>query len=48
MEMDEITLTATKKVGPVDATFAVIHTSSDIDALDGNMIQAYLTVPFSL
>jgi len=47
-EMDEITLTATKKVGPVDATFAVIHTSSDIDALDGNMIQAYLTVPFSL
>jgi len=48
LDMDEITLTATQKVGPVDATVALIHTTSDIDALDGNTIQAYLTVPFSL
>ncbi len=56
-EMDEITLTATKKVGPVDATIALINTSSDgkftdkkgIDhPIDGNTVQAYLTVPFSL
>jgi len=48
LEMDEITLTATKKVGPVDATVALIHTTSDDDAIDGNTVQAYLTVPFSL
>ena len=46
-EMDEITLTATKKVGPVDATVALINTKSDA-TIDGNTIQAYLTVPFSL
>jgi len=48
LEMDEITLTATKKVGPVDATIALINASSDDDSIDGNTIQAYLTVPFSL
>ena len=48
LEMDEITLTASKKVGPVDATVALINTSSDDDAIDGNTVQAYLTVPFSL
>jgi len=47
-EMNEITLTATKKVGPVDATLALINTSSDDNSLDGNTVQAYLTVPFSL
>ena len=47
-EMNEITLTATKKVGPVDATLALINTSSDDDSIDGNTVQAYLTVPFSL
>jgi len=47
-EMDEITLTASRKVGPVDATLAFINTSSDDDAMDGNTVQAYLTVPFSL
>jgi len=41
-------LTATKKVGPVDATVALINTKSDDDSIDGNTIQAYLTVPFSL
>ena len=54
LEMDEITLTATKKIGPVEATVALINTSSDHvnddgeKDLDGNTIQAYLTVPFSL
>jgi len=47
-EMDEITLTATTKVGPVDTTLAFINTSSDVDEMDGNTVQAYLTVPFSL
>ena len=47
-EMDEITLTATTKVGPVDTTLAFINTSSDVDSMDGNTVQAYLTVPFSL
>ena len=47
-EMSEVTLTATKTVGPVDATLALINTASDDDALDGNTVQAYLTVPFSL
>jgi len=48
LEMDEITLTATKKIGPVDATVALINASSDDESIDGNTIQAYLTVPFSL
>jgi len=48
LEMNELTLTATKKVGPVDATVALINTTSDDEAIDGNTIQAYLTVPFSL
>jgi hypothetical protein len=53
-EMDELTLTASKKVGPVDATLAFVNTSSDHlnddgeKDLDGNTVQAYLTVPFSL
>ncbi len=46
-EMSEVTLTASKKVGPIDATLALINTSSDTD-IDGNTVQAYLTVPFSL
>jgi hypothetical protein len=47
-DVDEVTLTASTKVGPVDATLALINTSSDNTALDGNTVQAYLTVPFSL
>ncbi len=47
-EMSEITLTATKKVGPVDATLALINTASDDDSIDGNTVQVYLTAPFSL
>ena len=48
LEMNEITLTASHKVGPVDATVALINTSSDNAAIDGNSVQAYLTAPFSL
>jgi len=48
LEMDEVTLTASKKVGPVDASIALINTTSDDEAADGNTVQVYLTVPFSL
>ena len=48
LEMDEITLTATKKVGPIDASVALINTSSADSAIDGNTVQVYLTAPFSL
>ncbi len=47
-EMDEVTLTAGKKLGALDTTLALINTSSDNEELDGNTIQLYLTVPFSL
>ena len=47
-EMDEVTLTAGKKIGALDTTLALINTSSDDDAIDGNTVQLYLTVPFSL
>ena len=56
-EMSEITLTATKNIAGIDTTLAFINTSSDgkfTDAkgidhpIDGNTIQAYLTLPFSL
>ncbi|KIM09564.1 MAG: hypothetical protein KU29_02080 [Sulfurovum sp. FS06-10] len=48
-EMDEVTLTASTKVGPVDATLALINTTADNNPeVDGNTVQAYLTVPFSL
>ena len=47
-EMSEITLTASKKIAGVDTTLALINTSSDDKTIDGNTVQAYLTVPFSL
>ncbi|MBD3822757.1 MAG: hypothetical protein IE914_10960 [Thiotrichales bacterium] len=47
-EMDEVTLTATTKVGPFDATLAYINGQSDDAAVDGNTVQVYLTAPFSL
>ena len=47
-EMSEITLTASKTIAGVDTSLALINTASDVDALDGNTVQAYLTVPFSL
>ena len=49
MEMNEVTLTATTKVGPFDTTVALINTSAkNNDAIDGNTVQVYLTAPFSL
>ena len=48
-EANEIALTATTKVGPLDATVALINTVADNNALrDGNTVQVYLTAPFSL
>ena len=47
-EMDEVTLTASKKLGPLDTTLVLINTSSDDKTVDGNTVQVYLTVPFSL
>ncbi len=49
-DVKEVALTATTKVGPVDTTFAFINTDAKgaNSALDGNTVQAYLTVPFSL
>ena len=48
-EMDEVTLTATTKVGPFDTTVALINTKSDKNEdIDGNTVQVYLTAPFSL
>jgi len=45
-DLDEVTLTANKKVGPVDATVAYINTK--INHVRTDALQAYLTVPFSL
>jgi len=47
-EMNEITLTATTKIGALDATVALINTTSDDNSIDGNTVQVYLTAPFSL
>ena len=47
-EMSEITLTASKTIAGVDASLALINTASDDDSIDGNTVQVYLTLPFSL
>ena len=49
-DVKEAALTATTKVGPVDATVALINTDAKGGnaGRDGNTVQAYLTVPFSL
>ena len=46
--MDEITLTADTTLAGVDTSLALINTSTDDEAFDGNSVQVYLTVPFSL
>jgi len=48
LEMTEITATASTKVGPFDATVALINSKSDDIRFDGNTVQVYLTAPFSL
>ena len=49
-DVKEAALTATTKIGPVDTTVAFINTDAkgNNKGLDGNTVQAYLTVPFSL
>jgi len=47
-EMSEITLTASQTIAGVDASLALINTASDDDSVDGNTVQVYLTLPFSL
>ncbi|NOZ90717.1 MAG: hypothetical protein GXO60_05485 [Epsilonproteobacteria bacterium] len=47
-DMDELTLTADTSIGGVDASLAFINTTADDDSIDGNTVQAYLTLPFSL
>jgi hypothetical protein len=47
-DLAETTLVVDTKVGPVDASLALINASADDVNRDGNTIQAYLTVPFSL
>jgi len=47
-EMDELTLTADTSVAGADVSLALINTASDDKGLDGNTVQVYLTLPFSL
>jgi len=47
-DMDEITITGETTIGGVDTSFALINTTADDKSFDGNSVQAYLTVPFSL
>jgi len=49
-DVKEVALTATTKVGPVDTTVAFVNTDAKgaNAGRDGNTVQAYLTVPFSL
>jgi len=47
-DMNELTLTADTSIGGVDASLALINVSADDKTLDGNTVQAYLTLPFSL
>jgi len=46
--MDELTITAETTIGGVDTSLALINTTADDKSIDGNTIQAYLTVPFSI
>jgi len=47
-DMKETALTASTKVGPVNATVAYINTHAQAVSGDIDTVQAYLTVPFSL
>jgi hypothetical protein len=47
-EMSEVTLTASKSIAGLDTSLALINTSSDDNTVDGNTVQVYLTLPFSL
>jgi hypothetical protein len=47
-DMDELTVTADTSIGGVDASLAFINTTADDKNFDGNTVQVYMTVPFSL
>ncbi len=47
-DMDEVTITADTTIGGVDASLAFINTTADDKGVDGNTVQAYMTVPFTL
>ncbi len=47
-EVKEVTLTASKTVAGIDTSLVFINTSSENQPVDGNTVQLYLTVPFSL
>jgi len=47
-DMDELTITADTTIGGVNASLALINTTADDKGFDGNTVQAYMTVPFSL
>jgi hypothetical protein len=47
-DMDELTITADTSLSGIDASLAFINTTADNDDFDGNTVQLYFTVPFSL
>ncbi len=47
-DMDELTITADTKIKGINTSFAFINTTADDKDFDGNTVQAYLTVPFSI
>ncbi len=47
-EMSEIAFSASKNIAGINASLAFINTASDHSAIDGNTVQAFLTLPFSL
>lgn len=47
-DMDELTITADTSIGGIDASLAFINTTADDKNFDGNTIQTYFTLPFSL
>jgi len=47
-DMAELTLTADTNIKGIDTSFAYINTDADDKGIDGNTVQVYLTLPFSL
>jgi hypothetical protein len=47
-DMNELTLTADTSIKGIDTSLAFINTDADDDSIDGNTVQLYVTVPFSL
>jgi len=47
-DMNELTLTADTSIQGVDVSFAFINADADDNTIDGNTVQAYMTLPFNL